>query len=284
MMCRGGCLTRIAPTSIAALAAMVRCALSAGLRSCAAIMLSATTEAHVWLKDTGKQVYLGEALVLLGCIDDLTGVHCSGGFEKEEFAAEAFDIACLKAKGHTKARACGLLVRYTKAEHAIWPTGKNQLPHRDLRRAASIPGLSLHGGARDGCAPVSLMPETIERSRFRHLTTRLLHVRQSQGFARGTSTFRGVTRHPNGRWEARMGVPGSRHIYLGLFEVEEEAARAYDRALVRLRGPASATNFSLSDYGEQLREYEAERAPSEMPAQPSASALEWPFESDDLCC
>ena len=91
-----------------------------------------------------------------------------------------------------------------------------------------------------------------------------------------------MTRHPNGRWEARLGVPGSRHIYLGLYEIEEEAARAYDRALVRLRGPASATNFSLSDYGDQLREYEAERAPSEMPAQPAA--LEWPFESDDLRC
>ena len=90
-----------------------------------------------------------------------------------------------------------------------------------------------------------------------------------------------MTRHPNGRWEARLGVPGSRHIYLGLYEVEEEAARAYDRALVRLRGPASATNFSLSDYGDALQEYQAERAPSEMPAQPD---LEWPFEGDDLCC
>ncbi len=41
--------------------------------------------------------------------------------------------------------------------------------------------------------------------------------RQSQGFSRGTSTFRGVTHHPSGRWEARIGVPGSKHIYLGLF-------------------------------------------------------------------
>ena len=39
--------------------------------------------------------------------------------------------------------------------------------------------------------------------------------RQSQGFARGSSAYRGVTHHPNGRWEARLGVPGSRHIYLG---------------------------------------------------------------------
>jgi hypothetical protein len=32
--------------------------------------------------------------------------------------------------------------------------------------------------------------------------------RQSQGFARGSSSFRGVTHHPNGRWEARIGTPG----------------------------------------------------------------------------
>ena len=62
--------------------------------------------------------------------------------------------------------------------------------------------------------------------------------------------------------------------------MEEEAARAYDRALVSLRGPSSATNFSIADYGDELRAYEAQRAPSEMPA---PSALEWPFEGDDLC-
>ena len=62
--------------------------------------------------------------------------------------------------------------------------------------------------------------------------------------------------------------------------MEEEAARAYDRALVRLRGPSSATNFSIGDYAEDYAAYEAERAPSEMPAQP---ALEWPFDGDDLC-
>lgn len=32
-----------------------------------------------------------------------------------------------------------------------------------------------------------------------------LHRRQSQGFSRGTSSYRGVTHHPSGRWEARIG-------------------------------------------------------------------------------
>jgi hypothetical protein len=158
--------------------------------------------------------------------------------------------------------------------------------------------------------------------------------RQSQGFSRGTSTYRGVTHHPSGRWEARIGVPGSKNIYLGLFvEVgvggcaaerrgrvcecmrkgvlegsgpspqaqppapwvshggpafcalvprclflclnrkpppssqpvtplvplataqEVDAARAYDRCLVRLRGTSAATNFALGEYRSELGDY-----------------------------
>jgi hypothetical protein len=40
---------------------------------------------------------------------------------------------------------------------------------------------------------------------------------------------------------------GSKHIYLGLFSVEADAASAYDRAMVKLRGPNAATNFALSN-------------------------------------
>jgi hypothetical protein len=46
-----------------------------------------------------------------------------------------------------------------------------------------------------------------------------------QGFSRGSSTYRGVTAHPSGRWESRIGVPGSKHVYLGLFNEEIAAAQ-----------------------------------------------------------
>eukprot|EP00891_Asterochloris_glomerata_P008473 jgi/Astpho2/8473/e_gw1.00124.8.1_t len=73
--------------------------------------------------------------------------------------------------------------------------------------------------------------------------------RKSQSFSGGTSSYRGVTHHPTGRWEARVGLPGThKHIYLGLFCEEAEAARAYDRSMVRLHGSGAATNFPLSDY------------------------------------
>eukprot|EP00887_Chlorella_sp_A99_P006643 scaffold3.g6643.t1 len=148
-------------------------------------------EAHIWVKELGKQVYLG-------------------GYECEEHAAEAYDIAALKSKG-SRVRTNFELSKY-----------------EDLL----------------GCIDRMSIEELVMAVR-----------RQSQGFSRGTSSFRGVTRHPSTRWEARVGVPGSKHAYCGLHEVEADAAKAYDRALVRLKGRSAATNFALSGYSVELADY-----------------------------
>jgi hypothetical protein len=61
-------------------------------------------------------------------------------------------------------------------------------------------------------------------------------------------------------WEARIGrgaggrpaAGGRKYTYLGLYDSEIEAAMAYDRAAVRLKGLAAITNFDLSSYLEEL--------------------------------
>jgi len=103
-----------------------------------------------------------------------------------------------------------------------------------------------------------------ELANLQNVTTEELVLslrKQSKGFAKGSSKYRGVTRHQKGRWEARIGqLVGKKYRYLGLFDTEEEAAVAYDSEAVKQKGtglfqgfPRSASLFTPSDYPSLFR-------------------------------
>ncbi|CAN6195989.1 unnamed protein product [Urochloa humidicola] len=83
-----------------------------------------------------------------------------------------------------------------------------------------------------------------------------------------SSIYRGVTRHRwTGRFEAHLWDKNSwnesqnkkgKQVYLGAYDDEEAAARAYDLAALKYWGPDTILNFPASAYEEELKEMEGQ--------------------------
>ncbi|GMP25821.1 hypothetical protein CsSME_00002507 [Camellia sinensis var. sinensis] len=88
--------------------------------------------------------------------------------------------------------------------------------------------------------------------------------KMSDTFGQRTSIYRGVTRHRwTGRYEAHLWdnscrregqARKGRQVYLGGYDKEEKAARAYDLAALKYWGPTATTNFPVSNYTKELEE------------------------------
>lgn len=95
-------------------------------------------------------------------------------------------------------------------------------------------------------------------------TKQPVHRKSIDTFGQRTSRYRGVTRHRwTGRYEAHLWdnscrkdgqTRKGRQVYLGGYDTEDKAARAYDLAALKYWGPATHINFPVENYQGELEE------------------------------
>ncbi|KAL7101556.1 hypothetical protein ACP275_08G061300 [Erythranthe tilingii] len=92
----------------------------------------------------------------------------------------------------------------------------------------------------------------------------VVHRKSIDTFGQRTSQYRGVTRHRwTGRYEAHLWDNSckkegqsrkGRQVYLGGYDMEDKAARAYDLAALKYWGPSTHINFPLENYQQELED------------------------------
>lgn len=161
-----------------------------------------------------------------------------GGFDTEDQAALAYDLAAVKCRGQTA------ITNFPISEYKGELDNFESVCYVDHACWFDVGYLDLNGMAH------VRVSETVQVTK-EELVQQLR--RQGKGSNQNSSRYRGVTKHQKGKWEARIGqVVGRKYKYLGLYLTEKEAAVAYDRAAVAARGMSAQTNFEINNYVELL--------------------------------
>ncbi|MCL7029670.1 hypothetical protein MKW94_026484 [Papaver nudicaule] len=134
--------------------------------------------------------------------------------------------------------------------------------------------LSMSPGSQSSCITASqqisptgaecVAMETNKRGSSKMGQKQPVHRKSIDTFGQRTSQYRGVTRHRwTGRYEAHLWdnsckkegqTRKGRQVYLGGYDMEEKAARAYDLAALKYWGPSTHINFPLENYQDELEE------------------------------
>ncbi|GMP31202.1 hypothetical protein CsSME_00005513 [Camellia sinensis var. sinensis] len=106
--------------------------------------------------------------------------------------------------------------------------------------------------------------ETKKRGSVKLDQKQTVHRKSIDTFGQRTSQYRGVTRHRwTGRYEAHLWDNSckkegqsrkGRQVYLGGYDVEEKAARAYDLAALKYWGASTHINFPVENYQQELED------------------------------
>ncbi|XP_059636908.1 AP2-like ethylene-responsive transcription factor ANT [Cornus florida] len=134
--------------------------------------------------------------------------------------------------------------------------------------------LSMSPGSQSSCVTTSrqisppgaecMAMETKKRGSSKVAQKQPIHRKSLDTFGQRTSQYRGVTRHRwTGRYEAHLWdnsckkegqTRKGRQVYLGGYDMEQKAARAYDLAALKYWGPSTHINFPLENYQQELEE------------------------------